>query len=66
MDRALAGRGVPASAMAATLVDGRAGGPFRCDDSAVHADPIDDKFQPGLQSRGISWNSPDTAIVAAH
>jgi Protein of unknown function (DUF732) len=59
--RAFARLGVPATLVTAALV-----GPFGATIPAVHADPIDDKFLAALQSRGISWNSPEAAIVAAH
>jgi hypothetical protein len=59
--RRLASLGVPAMFMTAALV-----GPFGAGVPAVRADPIDDRFLAALASRGISYNSPEAAVTAAH
>ena len=66
MDRALAGRGVPATAMAATLMTAAFLGPFGAAVPTVRADPNDDKFLHALQSQGITYQSADAAIAAGH
>ena len=66
MDRAHAGRGVPASVMAATLMTATLVGPFGTAVPTVRADPNDDKFLPALQSQGITYQSADAAIAAGH
>ena len=63
MGRALASRGVPASALAATLMTVALLGTAV---PTVRADPNDDKFLPALQSQGITYQSPDAAIAAGH
>jgi hypothetical protein len=66
MGRVLAGRGVPASAIAATLMTAALLGPFGAAVPTVRADPNDDKFLPALQSQGITYQSPEAAIAAGH
>lgn len=61
MGRALAGRGGPAWAMAATLMTAAL-----LAVPTVRADPNDDKFIPALQSQGITYQSPEAAIAAGH
>jgi hypothetical protein len=41
-------------------------GPFGAGIQTVRADPNDDEFLAALQSRGITYRSPDAAIAAAH
>jgi hypothetical protein len=63
MGRALAGRGVPVLAMAATLMTAAL---FGAAVPTVRADANDDKFLPALQSQGITYQSPEAAIAAGH
>ena len=65
MDRA-SGRGVAATAIAATLMTAAFLGPFGAGVPTVRADPNDDKFVHALQSRGITYQSADAAIAAGH
>jgi hypothetical protein len=55
-----------AVAVAATLMTTALLAPFATEVPAVRADPIDDKFIAALQSRDIHYQSPESAIVAAH
>lgn len=66
MDRARAGRGVPASAMAAMLMTTTLLAFFGAAVPTARADPDDDKFLPALQSQGVTYQSPEAAIAAGH
>ena len=66
MDRALAGRGVPATAVAATLMTAALLGPFGAAVPTVRADPNDDRFLHALQSQGITYQSAGRSIAAGH
>ena len=53
-------------AVATTLLTAALVGSLGAAVPTVRADPLDDKFLAALQSRDIHYNSPESAIAAAH